>query len=76
MSKFNMFVIDSRTCTRSHICGVDKQGNWQLADMISANRYDELKPMPMTARQVHLATKQLKDCHSGKFRTIEIEPVK
>lgn len=75
--KFYMYVIDSRTQTRYHICGVDKLGNWQLGDnSFLSQRHKELAPMEMTSRQVHLATKQLKDCHSGKFRTVEIEPAK
>lgn len=74
MQKFHMYVIDSRTIHKNHVCGVDDQGNWQLADKISASRYPELEPMEMTTRQIHLATKQLKDCISGKYRTIEIIP--
>lgn len=74
MQKFHMYVIDSRTIHKNHICGVDDQGNWQLADKISSDRYPELEPMEMTTRQIHLATKQLKDCISGKYRTIEIIP--
>lgn len=71
-----MYVIDSRTHTRYHICGVDKLGNWQVADNSPfSQRHEELAPREMTPRQVHLATKQLKDCHSGKFRTIEVSPV-
>ena len=74
MQKFYMYVIDSRTQNKYHVCGVDTQAGWQLADKISANRYHELEPMGMTVRQVHLATKQLKDCISGKYRTIEVIP--
>lgn len=75
MQKFHMYVIDSRTIHKNHICGVDDQGNWQLADKISSDRHPELEPMEMTVRQVHLATKQLKDCISGKYRSIEVVPV-
>lgn len=74
MQKFHMYVIDSRTIHKNHVCGVDEQGNWQLADKISSDRYPELEPMQMTTRQIHLATKQLKGCISGKYRTIEIIP--
>lgn len=75
MQKFYMYVIDSRTQNKYHVCGVDIQAGWQLADKISAARCSDLEPMEMTVRQIHLATKQLKDCISGKYRTIEIVPV-
>lgn len=75
MQKFHMYVIDSRTQNKYHVCGVDTQAGWQLADKISAARCQDLEPMEMTVRQIHLATKQLKDCISGKYRTIEVVPV-
>ena len=74
MQKFHMYIIDSRTQNKYHVCGVDTQAGWQLADKISAARCQDLEPMEMTVRQIHLATKQLKDCIGDNLRTIEVVP--
>ena len=75
MQKFYMYVIVTYSQNKYHVCGVDTQAGWQLADKISASRCPDLEPMEMTVRQVQLATKQFKDCISGKYRTIEVVPV-
>ena len=56
-----MYVIDSRTQNKYHVCGVDTQAGWQLADKISAARCQDLEPMEMTSR----IEKAQKAAHAG-----------